>query len=278
MKRFVILRNLKVNAATTKEDDTFEDDVMRVQFVPLTKPNLHPDGLDSNDVLVASEDEDYYENDQLTRNQGPRRNPQNEQDFYFEKYAESVTAYICKLKPKPGVLCLEKCVDRGVPPGPLLGRLKNGHDVTLPDGRVVKASEVKGPDDPGPVFIFLDIPDEEFLHLLLEQENTFAPYQSKATSDSDAAMVVVHFGPEKVIRLTKYQEFVEKFSPSTQHLFLNERNHFSGFLSAHRIQWKLNQVNEKMFPLLGESQHESQPDCVLPMTTFHLRPRKKMDW
>lgn len=253
MKRFVILRNLKVIADTTAEDGSFQDDVMSVQYVPLTKESLHPDGLEANAVQLASEDEDYYENENLKRNQGaPRRNsPQNEQDFFFEQYAESVTAYICKLKPKPGVLCLEKCVERGVPPGPLLGQLKNGHDVTLANGQVVKASDVKGPDDPGPVFIFLDIPDEQFLSLLLENQEKFRPYQSGAASDSDAAMVVLHFGPERIVQLARYQEFVDKFSPSTQHLYLNERNHFSGYLSAHRIQWKLNQVNENMFPLLG---------------------------
>lgn len=226
---------------------------MSVQYVPLTKSNKHPDGM-SSDLAQrvpsdAEEDEDYYENENLV-GQKPFKRP-IEPAFANEEYAESVTAYICKLKPKPGVLCLEKCVERGVPPGPLLGQLKNGHDVTLPNGQVVKASDVKGPDDPGPVFIFLDIPDEGFLKLLVENEHKFKPYQSGAKSDSDAAMVVLHFTPERIVQSKAYEDFVDKFSPSTQHLYLNERNHFSGFLSAHRVQWKLNQVDEKMFPLLG---------------------------
>jgi ribonuclease Z len=48
---------------------------------------------------------------------------------------------------------LEKCVKFGVPPGPLLGKLKSGEDVTLANGNLVKASDVCDPDDPGPVFI-----------------------------------------------------------------------------------------------------------------------------
>jgi len=40
-----------------------------------------------------------------------------------------------------------------VPPGPLLGLLKTGQDITLKDGTVVKSSEVCEPDDPGPVFL-----------------------------------------------------------------------------------------------------------------------------
>lgn len=262
MKRFVILRNLKVNAVTSVATDKFEDDVMSVEYVPLTKHSVHPDydgqGQSPDNIPKMSDDmeEDYYENENVLKRNHQGKSPQREfrrpdHDLVFEEYSESVTAYICKLKPKPGVLCLEKCVERGVPPGPLLGQLKSGKDVTLPNGQVVKASDVKGPDDPGPVFIFVDIPDEEYLRLLQENNERFAPYQSGAKSDSDAAMVVLHFAPEHIVRLGRYQEFVDRFSPSTQHLYLNDRNHFSGFLSAHRIQFKLNQVDETVYPLLG---------------------------
>lgn len=65
----------------------------------------------------------------------------------------TVMAFVCKLKPKQGPLNLEKCVEKGVPPGPLLGQLKNGIDITLPNGNIVKASDVITPGDPGPVFI-----------------------------------------------------------------------------------------------------------------------------
>lgn len=62
-------------------------------------------------------------------------------------------AYVCRLKPKPGLLDLDQCVKHNVPPGPLLGLLKSGKDITLPDGTLVKSSDVTSPDDPGPVFI-----------------------------------------------------------------------------------------------------------------------------
>lgn len=55
--------------------------------------------------------------------------------------------------PQAGALRLELCVKAGVPAGPLLGELKKGNDITLPDGTVVKAADVTDPDDPGPVFI-----------------------------------------------------------------------------------------------------------------------------
>lgn len=62
-------------------------------------------------------------------------------------------AYVCKLQPRPGALNLDKCVKCGIRPGPLLGQLKSGQDVTLESGKVVKAKDVCEPDDPGPVFI-----------------------------------------------------------------------------------------------------------------------------
>lgn len=61
--------------------------------------------------------------------------------------------FICRLQPRPGALDLDKCVKQGVPPGPLLGKLKNGEDVTLTNGTVVKSCDVCEPDDPGPLFI-----------------------------------------------------------------------------------------------------------------------------
>lgn len=61
--------------------------------------------------------------------------------------------FLCKCKPKPGSLSLEKCLKMGVPKGPLLGKLKNGETVTTESGITVRAEDVRGPDDPGPTFL-----------------------------------------------------------------------------------------------------------------------------
>lgn len=61
--------------------------------------------------------------------------------------------YVCKLQPRPGALNLSKCVEMGIPPGPMLGKIKNGEDVELANGTVVSAKDVCEPDDPGPLFI-----------------------------------------------------------------------------------------------------------------------------
>lgn len=64
-----------------------------------------------------------------------------------------VMAFICECKPRPGTLSLEKCLELGVPKGPMLGKLKNGETLTLANGRIVRPEDVKEPDDPGPIFL-----------------------------------------------------------------------------------------------------------------------------
>jgi ribonuclease Z len=71
-------------------------------------------------------------------------NWKEEEQGEFEDYDNTVQAYICHFSPKPGKLDIEKCEDLGVKPGPILGTLKAGKDVTLDDGRVVRSCDVVG--------------------------------------------------------------------------------------------------------------------------------------
>ena len=48
-----------------------------------------------------------------------------------EPYDQTVSAYIVTCKPKKGQLDVQKCIELGVPPGPLLGELKNGRQVRI---------------------------------------------------------------------------------------------------------------------------------------------------
>jgi hypothetical protein len=92
---------------------------------------------------------------------------------------ESVAlSYICQLKPRPGSLCLERCVERGVPPGPLLGKLKAGEDIVLSDGTLVKSADVRMPDDPGPIFLGNYSP----LLRIIAYCKAWLPYKQKTNS------------------------------------------------------------------------------------------------
>jgi ribonuclease Z len=50
---------------------------------------------------------------------------------------------------QPGVLDAEKLLAQGVPHGPLYGQLKQGLEVVLPDGRVVRGADFVGPPRKG---------------------------------------------------------------------------------------------------------------------------------
>ena len=88
----------------------------------------------------------------------------------LEDYNNTVQAYICHFSPKPGKLDMEKCEDLGVEPGPMLGMLKAGKDVTLDDGRVVRSCDVVGDMAPPSTFLVLDVPDLEYLDSLESSE------------------------------------------------------------------------------------------------------------
>lgn len=251
MRRFVILKNLKVDAETCEERGVYEDEVMTVQYILIDKKPVKM--LESSYKWSLSDLEldntDYYEYENGRNSDSP--SPPLVLD-YNKREENVVICYICKLKPKPGALNLEKCVDKGVPPGPLLGQLKNGKDITLPDGTVVTAEEVTAPSDPGPVFIFIDIPSVEYLTYLKDKKYIFREYNSNASVDHNAALCVVHFSPAEIVNTEIYDDFMGDFPASTKHLVLNGSNKFSGYTAAHRIQWQLNQIDENIFPLLKE--------------------------
>ncbi|CAN7994546.1 unnamed protein product [Ixodes pacificus] len=191
----------------------------------------------------------------------------------------SVVAYICKPHSKPGQLNLGKCVDLGVPPGPLLGELKNGRDVTLPNGTLVKSTDVVSPDEPGPVFIVVEVPSEEYLDPLLENA-AFTSHQAAATREQDAARVVVHFSPPSVMEQPAYLDWITRFPASTVHLALNE---YAGTLSSaavHRAQHRLHLLSSSIFPLLHVEEASGVPkdlrdanvQAAETLTKFRLRP------
>jgi ribonuclease Z len=63
-------------------------------------------------------------------------------------------AYSMEEKPRPGRFDVEEARRRGVPDGPLFGRLKAGQTVTLPDGTTISPEGLTGPPRPGRKVVF----------------------------------------------------------------------------------------------------------------------------
>uniref|UniRef100_A0A182JMM4 Zinc phosphodiesterase ELAC protein 2 n=1 Tax=Anopheles atroparvus TaxID=41427 RepID=A0A182JMM4_ANOAO len=290
MRRFVILKDMKVDASEYTTGDVYEDHVMTVRYISIKRDTSNLEKASSPEVCEQEEEAlvdetDYYAYER--KKEDPKQDGakgMRGQDW-TKREEESVMAYVCKLKPRHGQLSLEKCVDFGVPAGPLLGQLKNGNDITLPDGRIVRSCDVRAPDDPGPVFIFIDIPSREYFKDFQAKAALFAPYQQGATEESDQALFVIHFSPLEVMRCDEYRQFNDCFSASTRHIALNEVNGFSGYIAAHRIQYHLNQLDDKVFPLLREANNDYQTPLSIDsnllrsssLSYLHIRPSKGID-
>ncbi|XP_068213231.1 ribonuclease Z, mitochondrial-like [Palaemon carinicauda] len=263
-RHFIRFRDLNINYRHYTENNGIigdANDPLSIEAVPLWAKEESSSGESSEkDSLEENEEEveDLYAHEQswIKKNPGLRRDyltaeERSKMHEESRKCKNLSVAYICRPPPKAGALLLQKCVKEGVPPGPLLGDLKRGQNVTLPNGKVVLASEVTAPDDPGPVFIVVETPTVAYLDSLLES-TAFTKYQASAAGDGDLAEVVVHFTPAHVMKDPRYQEWMSRFSKSTSHLCINEGSLCMGSEAVHRIQYKLNLLSEHLFPLLKD--------------------------
>ncbi|CAK1546983.1 unnamed protein product [Leptosia nina] len=277
-KRFVIMKDLNVTMAKCDPSEDFEDNVLSVKYVILgpqqhllpselkpvaKKPKLEtpPDEHDQEFEEFIHDDTDYYTRE-TDKNKSKNRSKVNIDKDPLPKEKKRTdkvlhnslkpnnysVAYICTLKKRLGTLDLEKCVELGVKPGPMLGQLKNGHDVVLPNGTLVLSKDVKTPDDPGPVFIVLELPDIKWL-----KEDEFAAHFDNGSNPSEnIPIVIVHYTPPHVFHHPTYQSFMSMFGPTTQHLILNGQNSCLGSEAVHKTQHMLHLLDPDIFPLLKD--------------------------
>jgi len=157
IKNIVLLQALKVHEARCDESESYVDPVMSVSYVSITKPSTEEaESIDVEEV-IDNINYDYKINsngkrvpDRIMETMPKVQRIEQKPD---KKKISTVMSYICKLHPRAGTLCVEKCVEKGVTPGPLLGKLKSGKDITLPDGTIVLSKDVCSPATPGPIFI-----------------------------------------------------------------------------------------------------------------------------
>ncbi|XP_011788629.1 PREDICTED: zinc phosphodiesterase ELAC protein 2 isoform X4 [Colobus angolensis palliatus] len=193
-----------------------------------------------------------------------------------------VVAFICKLHLKRGNFLVLKAKELGLPVGtaaiaPIIAAVKEGKSITH-EGREILAEELCTPPDPGAVFVVVECPDEGFIQPICENA-TFQRYQGKA--DAPVALVV-HMAPESVLVDSRYQQWMERFGPDTQHLVLNENCASVHNLRSYKIQTQLNLIHPDIFPLLTSFPcKEEGPTLSVPMVRgecllkYQLRPRRE---
>ncbi|EHB11816.1 Zinc phosphodiesterase ELAC protein 2 [Heterocephalus glaber] len=193
-----------------------------------------------------------------------------------------VVAFVCKLHLKKGNFLVLKAKELGLPVGtpaiaPIIATVKDGKSITY-EGREILAEELCTPPDPGHAFIVVECPDEGFIQPICDNA-TFKRYQGETNGP---VTMVVHMAPESVLMDTRYQQWMERFGPDTQHLILNENCASVHNLRSHKIQTQLNLIHPDIFPLLT-SFHRKEEHLALSVPTvrgecllkYQLRPRRE---
>ncbi|ELW52432.1 Zinc phosphodiesterase ELAC protein 2 [Tupaia chinensis] len=202
------------------------------------------------------------------------------------KDGKSVTYEGRELHLKKGNFLVLKAKELGLPVGtaaiaPIIAAVKDGKSVTY-EGREILPEEICTPPDPGLAFVVVECPDERFIQPICENA-TFKRYQGQTETP---VALVVHMAPESVLVDGRYQQWMERFGPDTQHLILNENCASVHNLRSHKIQTQLNLIHPDIFPPLTSFQcKEEGPTFSVPtvrgecLLKYQLRPRQlKHTW
>ncbi|NWW41195.1 RNZ2 protein, partial [Panurus biarmicus] len=271
----------------------YKDETMTVYQIPLTgkplaaessspqSPGASPQGGNSprGDTGPGSP---RAAQQSLEEGKGSPKRAGDEQNC-ARRHPDLVTAFLCKVHPRKGKFLAAKAQELGLPVGtpailPIITALKNGESITF-EGKELFPEELCTPTDPGPVFLVLECPHEGFVDAVCQNE-TFQRYQEGVPEHQVA--LVIHMTPESVLRDSRYQQWMERFGPGTQHLVLNENSSAVHNPRSYKIQTQLNLIHPEIFPLLATYQSkEAEAMCPVPIVRgecllkYHLRPQQE---
>ncbi|XP_029914406.1 zinc phosphodiesterase ELAC protein 2 isoform X1 [Myripristis murdjan] len=270
--------------------ETYTDDTMTVYQVPIFA-QLRGDGRrpspgsgrssptsHRNELWSPEDKEDAHTNNSNERAASPGGKTKSTRD------PSLVVAFVCKLHPKKGNFLVVQAKELGLPVGtaaigPLIAALKDGKTITY-EGKEIRPEDVCTPTYPGPVFIVIECPSEEFAEAVCTNQE-LSRYQRGGTEDP--AALVVHMTPESVLKTDQYKQWMERFPSTTEHLILNEQASTVHNIRSHKIQAQLNMIHPEIFPeLKAYKSKEAQAALHVPniraecLLKFQLRP--VMEW
>ena len=157
---------------------------------------------------------------------------------------------------------MAKCVEQGVVPGPMLGKLKAGQDVTLPDGRIIRSEEVVGLSSPASSHLVIDVPELEYLDSLESSERL---------RNINNLNTVFHFTPLSVFTSPRYTKFVASLGEGVSHVMLNESCDGLGLPDVTSYTHKLRTIREEFFPV-----HRGAGDVTAPTELENIIARPEL--
>ncbi|XP_018537565.1 zinc phosphodiesterase ELAC protein 2 isoform X1 [Lates calcarifer] len=276
-------------------------DDIKLSVRPYTEEAYTDDTMTVHQVPIFAQSKDHSRK-HSPRSSSPPRSPASpkEDDIHLNSCGDSpgspgerrtgtrdaslVVSFICKLHPKKGNFLVTQAKELGLPVGtaaigPLVKALKAGESITF-EGREIRPEQVCTPTDPGPVFIIIECPSEEFVQPVCTNQH-LRRYQTGGTEDP--AVLVVHMTPESVLNTDQYKQWMERFPSTTEHLILNQQVFTVHNVRSHKIQTQLNMIHPEIFPQL-RSYRTKEPQAALHVPNvraecllkFQLRP--VMEW
>ncbi|XP_058791636.1 ribonuclease Z, mitochondrial [Phymastichus coffea] len=268
---FVNINQLNVEAVDTSR--TYKDHVMTVEYHTIKniiskKSTEESKEDDSISFISCDADKINFYSDKPNQNGKRPRTPGSPAPVtrkgipLIMNRINTMMVYICKIHPKAGSLNLVKCVDAGIKSGPDMGKLKDGKDVTLPNGTVVRSVDVVNPAEPGPLFIVMECPNEDWIDVIVNNP-IFLNYQKNTAENKEKiASYIVHFTPAAILNDPRYKEWMHKFGESTEHLIINEESKCNGSESIHKMQHQLHLINGEIFPFFENKTYFSELNNV----------------
>ena len=145
--------------------------------------------------------------------------------------------YRIEQKPLQGELLIDKARELGVPKGPLLGKLKNGEDITLEDGGIVMSKDVTAPPKPG--FTIAILGDTKYCDTAKSLSENADIVVHEATFDHKTEHLAASYGHSTNVEAARIAS-----ESNAKNLILN---HISSRFLPHDIENLLNEAKE-IFP------------------------------
>ncbi|CAO3625090.1 unnamed protein product [Cunninghamella blakesleeana] len=264
----------------------------------VTSSSPESESNDTNNINNNNTNDNNNNNNNNNNDNNSSNNGQSSKQFKYIEYLENnlprtkpdktSISYICQTPNQRGRFKTDKAKELGIPMGPLWGKLQKGDSVTLDDGRVITHDQVCDPDSPGSTFMIIDCPDKSYIDNLIASPE-FKPYQSR-TDHSLIPKVIIHLISTDILNVPKYREWMNSFSPETEHIIGGEGYcaQISLFRSHAFSQYKLSHLNSDIFRIPHYNNNPSRtldrfndlPKKVYPLankTKYSLDTKKGLE-
>ena len=169
--------------------------------------------------------------------------PEAKQPCLSKDHIGSIVFYICQLSKSRGKFHPDKAIQLGLKPGRLYKELGLGNSVVAPNGRTIFPHEVIDPDQPGPSFVVVECPLIEFVSHIVKHP--------RLQPDAVNPTFVVHIAPRVVSSNPEYRDWLGKFGPNVQNVFVHQEICEPEILmrSCYKLQLPLNLIGSDFFHL-----------------------------